>query len=608
MLFRGNTDILFKNVYAYTEGEYPVVNHHWLSGVVFYALQRLVGFDGLVLFKVVLLLAAFCLSFAVALKKADFWLVAGLAIPSILVLRERTDLRPEILSYFLIAVFFYLLSDLEEHPERKRIFWLVPLQVLWVNLHIFSIVGIALVAGFLLGKIRDRILIRKLSLLLLGVVVATLINPYGISIFYVFYWSINAYKNFAVGTLEEYSVSQFLRFSTTAEDVSVAVFRPMALLMLVSFIPAIRKKPIFYFLAGISTTIIAFSRLRGFAFFGLMAVPIISANLTGPYVWLRDEIKRRWPSPAKVVGAFLPVAFVVCLIFPVVNAVQGRISRYKEFGIGLTSFSANSGAFLRDNNIHGPMFNDPDIGSYLIGSLYPQQKVFVDNRFADAYPASFFKDIYLPVLSDESKWQEALRMYGFTTIVVYLYDQTDTFRAFIRRRIYDREWRFVYMDPYALILLRNTPENQDTIQKFDITPRNIRQKMQPLIDSDTPREKIAAADIFNIVGLPNEALPIFSKVIEKWPDRNNIWVVMGQTELSKTENPNPALALSYLTKAADSGYKTAQVYALLGLAYSQMGERQNALNSLEQALKRDPGRNDARKLLDQLKGAAPYGG
>ena len=50
-LLHGNTDILHKNVYAYTEGEYPFTNHHWLSGVIFYVLQRLVGFDGLVVFK-----------------------------------------------------------------------------------------------------------------------------------------------------------------------------------------------------------------------------------------------------------------------------------------------------------------------------------------------------------------------------------------------------------------------------------------------------------------------------------------------------------------------------------------------------------------------------
>src|SRR5262249_730146 len=149
MLLHGNTEVLYKNLYAYTEGNYPFTNHHWLSGVIFYAVQQLIGFDGLVLFKVFLLLGAFCLLFAVALKKADFWLVAAVAIPSILVLRERTALGPEIFSYFFIAVFVYLLFDLEEHPQRKRIFWLVPLQLLWVNLHIFSSIGIALVAGFL---------------------------------------------------------------------------------------------------------------------------------------------------------------------------------------------------------------------------------------------------------------------------------------------------------------------------------------------------------------------------------------------------------------------------------------------------------------------------
>jgi tetratricopeptide (TPR) repeat protein len=600
MLLQGNTDILYKNVYAYTEGDSAVINHHWLSGVVFYILQQLIGFNGLVLFKVAFLLAAFCLLFAVALKKADFWLVAALAIPSILVLRERTELRPEIFSYFFIAVFVYLLTDLEEHPDQKKVFWLVPLQVLWVNLHIFSSIGIALVAGFLLDKIRDAVLVRKLGLLLLGVVVATLINPYGPRIFYVFYWSINAYKNFVVTTSEEYSVSDFLRFSSSVEDVSVAILRPMVLLMFLSFIPAFKKKRIFYLLAGVSTSLIALSRIRGFAFFGMMALPIISANLNGSYVWLKERILANWSRAGRAVGAFLRVAFVTGLAYLLVIGVQGRISKYKEFGSGLTSFSTTSSAFLKDNNIHGPIFNNPDIGSYLIGSIYPQEKVFVDNRFADAYSASFFNEIYLPALSADSKWEEALRRYGFNAIVVYQYDQTYNFRDFIRRRIYDRAWSFVYLDPYVLILLRNTEENRDTIQKFAITPGNIREKMQHLIRSDNPREQIAAADIFNVVGLPDEALPILSRVLERWPERKNLWVVLGQTELSKRESPNPAQALAYLERAIDSGYTTAQAYTLLGLAYSQLGDRQSAIKNVERALELDPQRQDAKDLLDRL--------
>src|SRR5207237_900986 len=160
--------------------------------------------------KMVLLLAAFCLLVAAALKRADFWLVTALAVPSILILRERTGLRPEIFSYFFIALFLYLLLDLEEHPQHQRIFWLIPVQILWVNLHIFSSIGIALVSVFLLEKLRNPNLNRKLGLLLLGVIVATLINPYGPRMFYVFYWAINANKDFPLSTMEEYSVPDFL--------------------------------------------------------------------------------------------------------------------------------------------------------------------------------------------------------------------------------------------------------------------------------------------------------------------------------------------------------------------------------------------------------------
>jgi tetratricopeptide (TPR) repeat protein len=603
MLLQGNTDVLYKNLYSYTEGNYAVTNHHWLSGVVFYVLERLFGFGGLVIFKILVLLAAFCLLFAAALKKADFWLVVALAIPSILVLRERTGLRPEIFSYLFIALFLYLLLDLEEHPQHQRMFWLIPIQMLWVNLHIFSSIGIALVAVFLLEKLRNPDLDRKLSLLLLGVIVATLINPYGPKIFYVFYWAINANKDFPIGTMEEYSVPEFLKFSTPAEDISVAVFGLMALLMLVSFIPAIKRKPIFYFLTGVSTIVVAFSRLRGFAFFGMMALPIISANLNGPYVRVREKIKDTWASYATAAGALLQVVLISSLAYLLVIAVQGKISWQNEFGIGLTFFSASSSAFLKDNNISGPVFNDPDIGSYLIGSRYPQEKVFVDNRFADAYPPSFFKDSYLPLLSDESKWLEAMKRYDFNAIVVYQYDGTENLRTFIRRRIYDPGWSFVYVDPYAFILLRNKAANSETIQKFAMTPNNIRQKMQNLIQSDNPREQIGAADIFSVVGMPDEALEIFSNVIQRWPERNNLWLVMGQTELSKAKSSNPAQALAYLEKAIDGGYKTAQAYALLGLAYSQMGEKENALKSLEQALRLDPSRNDARELLERVKGA-----
>src|ERR1051325_6100113 len=58
MLLQGNTGVLYKNLYSYTERDFALPNHHWFSGVTFYVLERLFGFDGLVLFKTVVLLSA----------------------------------------------------------------------------------------------------------------------------------------------------------------------------------------------------------------------------------------------------------------------------------------------------------------------------------------------------------------------------------------------------------------------------------------------------------------------------------------------------------------------------------------------------------------------
>ncbi len=97
------------NFYSYTEPDFPFLNHHWLSGVIFYGLFNLIGFPGLVIFKILLLLSAFGLIFAVAVRRGNFWLAALFSISAIFVLSERTDLRPEIVSYFFTALFFYFL-------------------------------------------------------------------------------------------------------------------------------------------------------------------------------------------------------------------------------------------------------------------------------------------------------------------------------------------------------------------------------------------------------------------------------------------------------------------------------------------------------------------
>src|SRR5262249_21761463 len=113
LIMSGDFRILYENMYSYTDEGHPFMNHHWFSGAVFYVLFSFFGWPGLVVIKIITYLAVFCLIFFAAYRKADFWAVAAFSLPAILILMERTSLRPEMWSYLFIAIVIYVLTDLD---------------------------------------------------------------------------------------------------------------------------------------------------------------------------------------------------------------------------------------------------------------------------------------------------------------------------------------------------------------------------------------------------------------------------------------------------------------------------------------------------------------
>src|SRR3989344_989055 len=596
MILGGNLDILKSNVYSYAEPEHRFINHHWLAGVVFYLLHQAVGWSGLIIFKVIVLLAAFVLLFAAAVKKADFWLVAFFSIPAILVLSERSALRPEIFSYLFVAAFLYLLIDLDEHPERKRIFWLIPLQILWVNTHLFFIIGPLLTAGYLLekiilnrGELRSNPLVKKLGFLLAGLFAACLANPNFIA---GALYPLRIFDDFGVEVAETRSVAAFLREEAPWSSIPVALFQPLVLLLAASYIFALRSKRIFYFLASVATAVVGFRVFRTIPFFGMIFLPTISANLDGVFTQFHEKTRRA----TRVVLVVMLAGFLSWLIF---LGSRGKVAQFSEPGIGLTKGANNSGEFFKQNGLRGPIFNDFDIGSYLIYHFYPDEQVFVDNR-PEAYSVSFFEEVYQPALREESKWQGLLGQYQFDAIFLHLYSQNPSIRPFMYRRFTDPEWALVYAARYAIIFLRNNAENQAVKSDFQITLKNAPERLIHLIDSPTLEDQVAAADVLSLLRLADAALMVFQKAAAQWPVRGRTWKAMGELALLYIDDPDPTLAAEYLEKAAAAGEKSDEVYWMLGLAYYQTGDFPSAAEALQRALEINPDRRDARELLEEI--------
>lgn len=619
-ILQGNFDVITKNVYSFTEPDHAFANHHWLYGVIFYLVFLVVGFKGIVVFKVIVFLALFSLLFYVATRKANFWVVAVCSIPTIIFLIGRSAARPEMFSYLFITLFLYLLIDLDEHPKSKKIFWVLPLQLLWANIHLFFGVGIMLIGGFLIEKIIQNIgnlknnkLILKLVVVLAAAIVMIFITPYGYK-GAIYSLTVNTSKTFPIVSAETQPIAKVLISSPKMDNIPAASFPYFAAILGLSFLfglsrkpsilKALQRQPIFLMLASAGTIFVGFNVIRSLAMFGLIFLPAISGNLNRPFMWVRNWLTQNYPETRMVIGYTLVLVLVGGLCyFAIIN--RQIVSGYAQFGIGLTSSSEKAGEFLKNEKIKGPIYNDTDIGSYLIYYLYPEEKVFVDNRFGDAYSAGFFRDVYLPVTASEEAWQKISKDYNINAIVFYQYDGGVGARDFLYNRIYDPEWAWVYADKYVIILVRNILENQYAITKHQITIDNIHEKVEKIAAPGEYEDIIGAADIYSMVGLTKEATNMYLKVVSKWPDRGKIWMVLGRVELTKAdqENSNPALALTFMQKAIDTGWKTPEAYSYLALAYFRTGDLEKAREAVEIEKNLYPESNDVKDWEAKLERA-----
>lgn len=590
-------DALTSNFYSYTNPNFSFINHHWLSGVVFSFLHGLFGFSGLVIFKVAVLLVTLTFVFLASIKKADFWLVALFSLPTILLLKERTEIRPEMFSYLFTAIFLYLLIDSEKNPNSKKIFWLVPLQILWVNLHSFFFIGILLTAGFLFEKfllniknLKNNPALKKIALLLLMLLAACLVNPNGIrgALFF-----LDIFGNYGAKISENQSLSAVKDIYWW--DISIQLFLPLAYLLGFSFLFNIKRKAIFYFFAALGAAGATFLIIRGLPLFALMFLPAISFNFNKVFINIKNYIGESW-------GRIFVVLLIAAFIYTGTSLHKTSVlstGTTQEIGLGLVGSTNDAANFFKKNNIKGPIFNDYNIGSYLIYHLFPQEKVFVDNR-PEAYPAAFFQEVYYPMLGQEEKWQEVQGKYNLNVIFFSHQNLGNKENNFLVNRLNDSVWSLIYIDGYSMILLKNTPANQELIKNFQITPENIDKKIGHLLGSDNLAERTAAVNLLLAMGKQELLLDTMQNILEKWPTYSNGWLLLGQLASIQEDAETLSSAIVFLEKAIDLGEKTSEAYTFLGLAYFKTGQFEKAEQALKIALQLNPNRQDAKQYLSQL--------
>jgi hypothetical protein len=457
LILQGHWDVLYKNYYSYTYPQYPFINHHWLFGIFCYAVWHYFGFTGLSFIYLNLELLTFYLFFRCWRRFSSFPMLCAFGLLSVPLISMRSSIRPEGVSFLFCGLFWYLIDyyQAKRLSPRNLAVILSILQVIWVNAHIFFIMGPILTALFWLqarnnGQAEQAGVLQKIFWLLLGM---CLINPSGINGFLAPFHMDKAYSYFIT---ENQSVFYYLKLKIMPDKSFYLYFLTTSVMLFVPLIFLIQREGAKrYIFCGILTLFLSIAALKAIRMIGLYG-----------FFWipLSSYVYSQWMNSASV--KFRKNIEIVLLAAGILISASVNFDWKQSHGLGIVPGANGAAEFFKREKISGPIFNNYNIGGYLIFHLSPEYKFFVDNRM-EAFPADFFKQMYVPMQWwRDDLWQKMEQRYHFN-VIFYSPESTPWGYKFIMNRYIDPSWAVVFYDKEAVIFLKRNKQNAQIIRQFE---------------------------------------------------------------------------------------------------------------------------------------------
>lgn len=598
-----NHHIPSQDIFSYTAAGRPWIDLHWLFQVFSFSIYEVLGVNGLIIMRVIVLLFAFVFLFQIGYRKSNFVISVLFFILGVVAASSRFLTRPEIFTLLFVAIYLFILHKYKY--ENKNYIWILPiLQVLWVNIHGLFILGIGMVFAYLFGEAvswkarlpfvqNNEFTIRgkryyKLLLVALFMIVACLINPYGLkgALFpFVLFTRIGTSTN-----IYAQSIIEFQRpFSVHPVPYTIFYYKIILALSVITFLVNIKRTQLSRILIYTAFLYLSLLARRNIAIFVFAALPIMVTNvneaLSSVKLGKRSKLKllpatdfrssrlqsafRRWTAIALILFMGWSIWNITSNKF----YLKMRVPASWGFGVNELFYPRRACDFVEENGISGPMFNNLGAGGYLIWRLYPARKVFIDGRL-EVYNAKHYA-LYQRTLSNEKLWKQVVNRYDINCVILsHLLPRSNDM---IRRLSSDKNWKLVYYDEVTAIFLRNLQRNQRIIERV--------KRDSTLPGGGTYFSSLYRGDFFSTIGLTERAIKEYEKATELSPGcvvaHNNL----GNLYLTKGWDEK---ALQQFEEAltADTGF--IEVYNNMGLAYLNLGKYEEAIATYQKGLKISP--------------------
>jgi len=446
--------------FAFTTEGREWIKYSWLADVLFYLTYAAGGFPGLVLLRLGFLFAIAWLLYRL-LRQCNLNPVAAILLVFIasLALRFRLFIRPEILTFALLLGTLAILIQLQASSPWMA-YTLLPLFVLWVNVHGSYVFGLGLPALVLFanllpgdwaapgwGRLRlDPVRRRHLALAVMALPVAGILNPQGVGLL-----------------LFPFRQNRMIRLTAFPEwmeawrypGIDPVWWEPVVILGLallafgaVAWLLFAWERRLDPVGLGIVLTMGAYAifRNRAIPYFVLATLPFLALALAR----LSEHLPTR--VPAQPPRRLTQLGVLACLLLLTLSIVdQAFLTRRFPPGFGVAShvFPEQAAVFLERYRLDGRVFNSYQFGGYLMWRRWPANHVFIDGR----YDAILFDEELLELYAEAHHVPAVLdrlaEKYAIEILVL------DADRESRMEHIQDNPtWSRVYWDPVAEVYVR----------------------------------------------------------------------------------------------------------------------------------------------------------
>ena len=411
-----------EDLYSFSKPGAPWYAWEWGSDVLFGWLHRLAGLKAVVLFT-----GALLAGFATTLIRRMMWrgvhLFAALAVSLLSVGAASIHFlaRPHIFTLLFLSLSVWLIES-DREKRSQRIWLLVPLTILWTNLHGGFLALIALLGLCAIGTAAEAWIAQepfggiwwrnagRYAALTVACAASSLVNPYG--------YKLHVH-------MAEYLRSDWIKtviqefMSPSFRNENMMQFEVLLLIGLIAAGGLLRRRSIVEGLWIVFFAHMALMSARHVPVYVTIVGPVIAFELGNWWkAWTHSAPKKSFPAIFNSMAADSAPQFRRTSIWPL--ALVGGLALmgapvpwptdFPEFNFPTQLVHAHESEIL-----HSRVLTTDQWGDYLI-YVNPSQKVFVDGR-SDFYGPETGNE-YIRLVNGGPDWREILNKYGFNLVLL----------------------------------------------------------------------------------------------------------------------------------------------------------------------------------------------